>query len=475
MKTNLFKRRLIIFFYYYYSRDQNELINTELINTKTGSKDSLIFDKSDILDLPLPEIPVKKKKNLVETTKEFNESIDNKSNDGTIEKPITKMHYRNSNEKPKYLFGESTQNPTHRTSHEDEIFLNKSGWVQVNQRSLDNPTKRSYNYAKDGFQSASYSKSIENYKNSSDNLLRNRTPGTSKQSLIPKNNSSKIEDLISRNEARKSSVVQMLTKTENSLSFDSQIKTPSNERPGFLPVKNFTDRDSPPPITPIISPPPAFQDTKRKNPKLDGNKIHLSVTDYENRNKGMVFSRSFEYDNRKNNSVQNESFSKSFDYDLKANINSPAVRHIRREKSPTFSTLTGNSPSYLSKRESFVNIPPLKNRDNSPIKPKSLQKQGSKFLEPNPVYPPRSIYADPAELKRITKHKSMEEESRSRREQFSRIHRESSASSSGSNKGFKSLDSSANLRLNSCDSGARSGNYSLKTLINFFINSLSMI
>lgn len=99
---------------------------------------------------------------------------------------------------------------------------------------------------------------------------------------------------------------------------------------------------------------------------------------------------------------------------------------------------------------------------------KVFRKQGSKFLEPNPVYPPRSIYADPAELKRITKHKSMEEESRSRREQFSRIHRESSASSSGSNKGFKSLDSSANLRLNSCDSGARSGNFIFNNLITFF-------
>lgn len=452
---NKFMLKIINNFQFFFFRDQNESINVELITSKSGSKNSLIFDKSDILDLPLPEIPVKKKKALVETTKEFKESIDNKSNNGTLETSTNKMHYRNSNEKPKYLFGESTQNPSHRTSHENEIFLNKSGWVQVNQRSLDNPTKRS----KDGFQSATYSKSIENYKNSSDNLLRNRIPGPSKQSIVSKNNSSKIEDLISRSEARKSNVVQMLTKTENSLSFDSQKITPSNERPGFLPVKNFTDRDSPPPITPIISPPPAFQDTKRKNPKLDGNKIHLSVTDYENRNKGMVFSRSFEYDNRKNNSVQNDTFSKSFDYDLKATINSPAVRHIRREKSPTFSTLTGNSPSYLSKRESFVNIPPLKNRDNSPIKPKSLQKQGTKFLEPNPVYPPRSIYADPAELKRITKHKSMEEQSRSRREQFSRIHRESSASSSGSNKGFKSLDSSANLRLNSCDSGARSGNY----------------
>lgn len=373
------------------------------------------------------------------------------------------MHYRNAHEKPPtYLFGETTG--SQKSQNPSEIHLNKSGWIQVKNPGDTVQTNNKFN-AQQQYQYTKVTSGylptparplrVENYKN-----ISHLDPKT-RQQLIKANNN-KIEDLISRNDARK--VIQ--SKNEN-------IQDQYYGRPGFLPVKNYKDRDSPPPVTPILSPPPAFQDTKGKLRSAASN-VQISVTDYENHNpKGMVFSRSFEYDNRRKNIEFNEIFSKSFDHDFKTSLLLPENRHIgQNQKSMTFSTLTGISPNYLSKRNSFektISKLASRSRDNSPMqsrnfldKPDALVplRPAPNYLEATPISYPR---VEPTSVKNFTKYRSLDEPThggsggRSRRAQFSRGHRESSNSSSGSVKGFRSLDAATNLRLNSCDSGARSG------------------
>lgn len=469
------------------------------------------YDSNDILDFPLPDIPVKKERGDVNTissssakNKDYQHSslpITYKANRRGNEhlKPVPlqrtltentisgdrkadnreqnsadeNMHYHNPHEKPKYLFGDPEKHG--RAKIGDDIFLNKSGWVQVSHRSFEKSPERNekkrFEYTKGlsvaGLSTVPTSRGLK-YE---DNLMsykqqQNRETGQRSVNNLHRaeqlmarhagfSRNSKIDDLISRNEARRLNV-----NPKRSYSIDPQISAILNERPGFLPVKRLTDRDSPPPITPIISPPPAFQDSKAKTRSQANTKFQLTVNNHDNRsqqpqqqqqlqpqahsNKGMVFSRSFEYDNRKTRDYK-ENFSKSFDYDLST------TSAADRMKSKMFTNLTGVSPNYLTKKETTGTRSKSNSRDASPV---FQQKQ---LVEP---FKTKTRVRNTLSV-RPEKFMSLDEpQGRSRRAQFSKLHHEST-SSSGS-QGFRSVDNSAaisaaNRRLNSCDSGARSG------------------
>jgi hypothetical protein len=378
-------------------------------------------DQLDFSNIPLPDIPTKKKqlnkgKSLSKDSLPTSASakIQSKWKQLTDKEYFKKMHYRNSSleKKPTYLFGEAAANNNNINGNKtkDGIFLNRSGWIQSNQRA---------------------DKSSESRKENINKL---------------KAANSKIEELISRNEARKASQQMGNAKDDNVtiLKIDpkSEPRQILNDRPGFLPVKTNLAHHGPPP-TPILSPPPAFQDHKIRNRIIEmrnGTRIQLSVTDSDNKTmpaqigKGMVFSRSFEYDNRKTAEF-NENFSRSFDFDFQLNENSGMNKNFlsRYGKSTTFASLTGVSPSYLSKKE--------KTSDTSPST--SMTSIFPKVIPGNKVKMGNLNYFNP-------NYKSVDD-GISRRSQFTRP---------GMPNTYRSLESNssaANNRLNSCDSGARSG------------------
>lgn len=371
---------------------------------------------------------------------------------------------------PKYLFGDRTSGESQKAIRPDEkisgIFLNKSGWVQVNQRRAEkSPVRSGRRHSKTNVQDDIRSSNLNRF-NSLDrceNLSHHQ----------PSHKFSKIEELISRDEARSINV------TLKKFELDPRISALLNDRPGFLPIKRAADNESPPPMTPIISPPPAFQDSKSSKPKNSEmiSKVHLSVNskinsdkmntgtnkknvnqssnssshnnnnniNNSNNNKGMVFSRSFEYDNREPRQY-NEIFSKSFDYDFKTPFTED--KRSAKDKTKTFTSLTGVSPNYLTKKERSLE----NSRDNSP--------QHHQYLEPLPIV--RQIkqksHVRTTLSIRPEKFRSMDEEKgRSRRAQFTKTNIENSMTGIG--QGFRSFDASMaiNKRLNSCDSGARSG------------------
>lgn len=374
-------------------------------------------DSSDLLDfsnIPLPDIPSKKQLNKCKSLSKdslpisASAKIHSKWKQLTDKEYFKKMHYRNSSleKKPTYLFGEEASNKP-----KDGIFLSRSGWVQTNQ--------------------------------STDRGSESRKENINKL----KDANSKIEELISRNEARKANQQTSNSKNDNVTILRVDPKTEPrqilNDRPGFLPVKSNLMRDGPPP-TPILSPPPAFQDHKMRNRIFEmknGTRIQLSVTDSDNKTsamqtgKGMVFSRSFEYDNRKTAEF-NENFSRSFDFDFQLNENKNFLS--RFGDSTTFASLTGASPNYLTKKE--------KTFDNSPstIFPKTIPGNKVKISNPN-YYNPNYNSVDDGIL---------------RRSQFTKP---------GMANSYRSLESklstSNNNRLNSCDSGARSGKLLSRNLI----------
>lgn len=319
----------------------------------------------------------------------------------------TKMHYHNPNEMPKYLFGERNkqQNFT-KPIKSDEIFLNKSGWVQVNQR--------------------------EPYKN------RNNTESFQKynaNTIQSNSNAGKLEALITRNEIRKVKCT-----------IDPNLSAILTERPGFLPIKQYDDTESPPPVTPIISPPPAFQDSKssRQMSKLGSSNGN---PDNANINKGMVFSRSFEYDNRKKHEYD-QTFSKSFDYDFL----SPTKEENRIEKENTFPNLTNLSPNYLTDKSAHNLCEPTTSVFKQYLEPKEYSNDPLNTRKTRV----RSTYA--------VRNEPNDSNARlSRRTQFSK---QDSSSSSGSHVGYRARQTAINKRLNSCDSGARSGIYCISLSFN---------
>lgn len=425
--------------------------------------------------------------------------------------------------KPTYLFGENyyggggggaDMRKSSNMLTNEEIFLNKSGWVQVNtKRSNDENTPGSYSARRAHFgryekQNGGGSHDSASLRNTIrviqiDNTRGRRADGTRQSSLqhqhsfatpsgysIPKISGSKIEELISRNEARRSN--STTTSHRGSSSYvlrpgykivDPQIATLLNERPGFLPVRNYNDADSPPPITPILSPPPAFQDGKskyseRRQPPqtlVSGvGGLHASNGGAGGgggggNNKGMVFSRSFEYDNRKTTPTDNyvETFSRSFDGNLSEKPPRPVVP--QRDRSPNFSTLTGCSPNYLTKKDSGGGSSgSLRSRDSSPKyqQPQSTAYLNTSVKEAPPAYSVASSKYGKTEKLFERSSKGGNALGRSRKAQFSRV------SSSGpigvgvsqqqlppsvAMSRFRSFDTTISQRLNSCDSGARSG------------------
>ncbi len=466
--------QLLILFYFLHHRDQlkppTESIAchtvVEPINqtyTKVEENEPLSLDSCDIIDFPLPEIPQKSKKKaekdnpneespaksgevlegiskICDTTSNSSEqtkpeSPANRSAENAVSAELpeipdnSEMHYRSAQEKPTYLFGEHLKN----TTQNNGIYLNKSGWVQVNQRS------------------------DERVKSNTLSLDRDVRRGGSALAQFDNSRRSKIEQMINRNEARKLTTnkpykqenVTILTIDPQSSSMDT------SDRPGFLPVKKALARGSPPPITPILSPPLAFQDNKSRK-RSNTTTIHLTVANTPNRNnKGMVFSRSFEYDSKKGDTgEQNEKFSKSFDNDLTPVSRATAdPRLLGRDKSPIFAGLTGNSPSYLTKR--------VQSRDTSPVFPKTIPSKGMDFgfikAGNSSLY-----HSDQSRLKQQLSEESGNSRQQSRQSRFSRFNANSSNKPTNSTTTVepqKMSDSVANQRLNSCDSGARSGEF----------------
>lgn len=466
--------------------------STHTTSEITSSNISPLFDSNDLPDFPLPDLPVtvksqtsekipiaeyhhslptsyKTKQRSIDKLKQF--PLQRTATDNMLSRKLSNRRESDqylsfNDDMPKYLFGDRTiPGGSQKTTRPDEkIFLNKSGWVQVNQRRADKSPAQSRRHSKT-------------------NPLDDKTSNLSRFNSLDRSENfgyhqanrkfSKIEELISRDEARNINV------TLKKFELDPRISALLNDRPGFLPIKHPAGRESPPPITPIISPPPAFQDSKSSKPKSSEmiSKIHLSVNNKlnsdklntgtnkknvnqnsnnsgsnsnnnlnnSNNNKGMVFSRSFEYDNREPRQY-NEIFSKSFDYDFKTPFTED--KRISKEKTKTFTSLTGVSPNYLTKKERSLE----NSRDNSP--------QHHQYLEPLPIV--RQIkqksHVRTTLSIRPEKFRSMDEEKgRSRRAQFTKTNIENSMTGIG--QGFRSFDTSMaiNKRLNSCDSGARSG------------------
>ncbi|XP_049542667.1 uncharacterized protein LOC125955574 [Anopheles darlingi] len=436
------------------------------------------------------------------------------------------MHYRTSANggKPTYLFGENLK--------KNEIFLNKSGWVQVSgQPAPGRPGPAAYQYGGVGGgggiggtsgipEGAKVSRKYIEYD-------ENRYAAAGRTGAVT---GSKLEDLINRNDTRGKGIgprgagsqhlqqqqqqqqqqFQKVQRQDNVtiLKIDPSASSSLNNRPACLSIKRNLADGSPPPVTPILSPPPAFQDSQQQHQQQQqqqqqqqsnktrlgdikpGTRIFLSVVDNENHNpKGMVFSRSFEYDRRLNRRPPEhdergleraysaasgstasgiaaaggvggtDAFSKSFDYDFGSPSSSGAAGAtgttptqqkqplksslIRRTRSPTFATLTGNSPNYLTKKEK----PPTL---SSPIFPKAIP--GNSLTVNRAVLG----YASSESLRKFDQNKSLDGGTvlgghRSRRSQFST----KANSAPGLPYGFRS-DSVGNQRLNSCDSGARS-------------------
>ncbi|XP_066138350.1 uncharacterized protein RhoGEF3 isoform X1 [Euwallacea fornicatus] len=129
----------------------------------------------------------------------------------------------------------------------DGVYLGKSGWVQVQQRSLDDNRKASYsiNLAK-SLQSRRTGVKLANYHFYSEpNKFSeySRTTSVESQSSTEPRIESKLD---SRNSVPRPTALQL----QQNHTYDRKYKTPSP----------LPDPGSPPSVTPIISPPPAFQD-----------------------------------------------------------------------------------------------------------------------------------------------------------------------------------------------------------------------
>jgi hypothetical protein len=152
----------------------------------------------------------------------------------------------------------------------------------------------------------------------------------------------------------------------------------------------------------------------------------------------MVFSRSFEYDIRKTAEF-NENFSRSFDFDfqLSEKYNKNLLGRYGKA-SMAFASLTGVSPNYLTKKEKSDAV------SATTVFPKVIPGNKVKMSNPN--------YFNP-------NHGSLDDNI-ARRQQY--------PNRSGLASNYRSLETSSNSinnRLNSCDSGARSGNINVHYFI----------
>lgn len=144
------------------------------------------------------------------------------------------------------------------------VFLNRSGWVQVQQKSLDESRKASYgnsgtNYVtRKSNENRSKHQSRETFRNYNGDVQVTKESRRKPEKLINNNNNCNNMGFYVNNDDLSSK----LNKTRPLyLSLNSDFKTISqNPSPADGPL------ESPPSITPIISPPPAFQDIKQPRP-----------------------------------------------------------------------------------------------------------------------------------------------------------------------------------------------------------------
>uniref|UniRef100_A0A182T162 Uncharacterized protein n=1 Tax=Anopheles maculatus TaxID=74869 RepID=A0A182T162_9DIPT len=445
-------------------------------------------DECDISDFPLPELPVSSRQDPTSsdsflTATDAEDGVVGLLDDGTVlssleteqrnrddadaeqtqQGELDSMHYRTAANggKPTYLFGENVK--------KNGIFLNKSGWVQVtgaqqaiqpgrgtpgpayphagSERILGTGAGSGISAGPPTVAAGAGSKVTRKYIEYDENRYTAR-PGTG---------ASKLEDLINRNESRGKGASRPTGQQQRQDNQQHQQQQQQQQQ-----QSNKT----------------------RLGDIKPGTRIFLSVVDNENHNpKGMVFSRSFEYDRRNRrppeedveqrggyggvstgpgSSSSTDAFSKSFEYDFNPSGSMGSLQQqqqqqlqqplksslIRRTRSPTFATLTGNSPNYLTKKEKPTKL-------SSPIFPKAIP--GNSLT----VNRATLGYASSESLRKFDKNKSLDAGSsiggasaghRSRRSQFST----KANSAPGLPYGFRS-DSVGNQRLNSCDSGARSG------------------
>ncbi|XP_055690600.1 uncharacterized protein LOC129794045 [Lutzomyia longipalpis] len=237
----------------------------------------------DFCDFPLPKTPEGKGKPFVDTT---THNVDK----------VKDMHYHNPTKTSTYLFGETT-------TQQNDIFLNRSGWVQVKHR----PEVDEQQFARAG------SRKNDNHR--------------------------KLEELIARNEARKLLLLQNIH--HHSLATDTLQPPLRDDRP-MSPTTGFH----------IISPPPAFQDTSAAKSTFQ--------PDPKDTQKRMVFSRSFECDAAKLKGDYKDSYSKSFEFDYEPpKSNHLSVNQIPpKNRASAFASLTGISPNYLTGRTQSFKVQP---------------------------------------------------------------------------------------------------------------------
>ncbi|XP_022221857.2 uncharacterized protein LOC111073709 isoform X3 [Drosophila obscura] len=436
---------------------------------------------------------VKRRESLEASNRSFNEKLE-----------ARRMHGANSGV-PTYLFGEhfqaggvggpgSGRKSLSPATNKEEIYLNKSGWVQVNTKrgGFKEDSFGGYRRQQNGgtasiLQDNGRSRAAERY-----SLINQHQQQQSNFSIAePKFVGSKVEELIQRNEAR----LGGFSSRDPALRpgyriIDPQLASILNDRPGFLPVKSPNDLDSP--ITPILSPPPAFQDNSRTPRQVDRRKssrqqaplpLPMQLQSEAQQSpqhlangtvKGMVFSRSFEYDARRPTPINSyvETFSRSFDGNLSERplqLGMPLVG--QRERSPNFSTLTGNSPNYLTKRESGGGSSgSLRSRDSSPkfLSPQTTTAYlNASVKEAPPAYNmsggggQQAKYSPRSRLEQTSDRSKIHALGRSRKSQFNRMGSAGPPAAPPSSLGmgvsrFRSFDTTKSQRLNSCDSGARS-------------------
>lgn len=165
--------------------------------------------------------------------------------------------------------------------------------------------------------------------------------------------------------------------------------------------------------------------------------------------KGMVFSRSFEYDTRKSYEYD-QTFSKSFDYDF---ISPTKDEPPKVEKENAFpATISGVSTNYLTDKSNVNTRDALLNVYQQYLEPKDYIETTASASATARKSRARSTYALRTDM--------MDPPIASRMRSRGHVPKQDSSSSSGSQAGFRAHQSSISKRLNSCDSGARSGKIS---------------
>lgn len=407
---------------------------------------------------------------------------------------------RTSSEMSRYLFGDYKQhlltnvsgsNSKSTNTIDNEIYLNKSGWVQVNHignsprrnsskrldvtdnsKQLTSPSRvaRLYHQDKNHYGPKS------NYESAFAVRSTNLKHFGDEERRQLKASASKLEELINRNEARRvSNPGQHKLNDRLTLVTDPHISALLTERPGFLPVKQYRRNDSPPLMTPIISPPPAFQDFNvSTTTAIESSAAVAAAAHITNRNhKGMVFSKSFEYNTRQSQKENAHNatgtYSKSFDFDFTSTPQNPVQRRFSKEKDKMFATLTGVSPNYLTKinqNEASMNRATAKINERKPM----YIRGNSSGIDYGPNASGKKL---PVNDSRLVKGVERQYGPAKRTEIFKS--REKQGGGQASVKTFRSLDISGNSRLNSCDSGARSGKHICRFFKIYVKKSIAMV